>query len=150
MNGLAGESTGRRTDIRMGGSRRQLRALTPNQLRGPNAIVVIGRLRARLNTLTAWSTLARYVPPWFHGLSVWRLGGRHARGELRKGCRRMGAPRAIRCTQPTCRCDCFSPGKSFLRTCDTCKHGWVAHGRSEDNVNALIPVTPVIQSTVYC
>ena len=35
---------------------------------------------------------------------------------------------AIRCTQPNCPCECFSPGKPCLRYCDTCKHGWVAHG----------------------
>ncbi|XP_023235617.1 zinc finger protein basonuclin-2-like, partial [Centruroides sculpturatus] len=34
---------------------------------------------------------------------------------------------AIRCTTPNCSCDCFTPGKSQLRTCDTCKHGWVSH-----------------------
>ncbi|XP_013419142.1 zinc finger protein basonuclin-2 isoform X3 [Lingula anatina] len=33
----------------------------------------------------------------------------------------------IRCTVPSCACECFSPGKNQLRVCDTCKHGWVAH-----------------------
>lgn len=35
---------------------------------------------------------------------------------------------AIRCTHPTCPCECFAPGKQSLRYCDTCNHGWVAHG----------------------
>ena len=35
---------------------------------------------------------------------------------------------AIRCTLPGCPCECFSPGKTVLRACETCKHGWVAHG----------------------
>ncbi|CAH1255616.1 BNC2 [Branchiostoma lanceolatum] len=35
---------------------------------------------------------------------------------------------AIRCTLPNCKCECFAPGKTHLRTCETCKHGWVAHG----------------------
>lgn len=34
---------------------------------------------------------------------------------------------AIRCTVPGCVCDCFAPGKRIIRSCDTCKHGWVAH-----------------------
>nr|XP_006811716.1 PREDICTED: uncharacterized protein LOC100378553 [Saccoglossus kowalevskii] len=34
---------------------------------------------------------------------------------------------AIRCTLPNCSCECFSPGKVHIRTCDSCKHGWVAH-----------------------
>lgn len=34
---------------------------------------------------------------------------------------------AIRCTLPNCMCECFAPGKLHLRSCDTCKHGWVAH-----------------------
>ncbi|XP_035666101.1 uncharacterized protein LOC118409294 isoform X7 [Branchiostoma floridae] len=37
------------------------------------------------------------------------------------------ATKAIRCTLPNCQCECFSPGKTQLRTCETCKHGWVAH-----------------------
>lgn len=36
---------------------------------------------------------------------------------------------AIRCTHPTCPCECFAPGKQSLRYCDTCNHGWVAHGK---------------------
>uniref|UniRef100_A0A8C5XXL0 Basonuclin zinc finger protein 2 n=1 Tax=Microcebus murinus TaxID=30608 RepID=A0A8C5XXL0_MICMU len=34
---------------------------------------------------------------------------------------------AIRCTLVNCTCECFQPGKINLRTCDQCKHGWVAH-----------------------
>lgn len=37
---------------------------------------------------------------------------------------------AIRCTLVNCTCECFQPGKIHLRTCDQCKHGWVAHGES--------------------
>lgn len=37
---------------------------------------------------------------------------------------------AIRCTTPSCVCECFLPSKPCLRTCETCKHGWVAHGKS--------------------
>lgn len=39
---------------------------------------------------------------------------------------------AIRCTLVNCTCECFQPGKINLRTCDQCKHGWVAHG--EENL----------------
>lgn len=35
---------------------------------------------------------------------------------------------AIRCTHPACPCECFAPGKQSLRYCETCSHGWVAHG----------------------
>ncbi|KAK7010629.1 zinc finger protein basonuclin-2, partial [Biomphalaria glabrata] len=35
---------------------------------------------------------------------------------------------AIRCTQAGCPCECFAPGKQSLRYCDSCNHGWVAHG----------------------
>ncbi|XP_065165402.1 zinc finger protein basonuclin-2-like isoform X2 [Atheta coriaria] len=34
---------------------------------------------------------------------------------------------AIRCTVPSCSCECFIPGKRHLRYCETCKHGWVPH-----------------------
>ena len=37
---------------------------------------------------------------------------------------------AIRCTQQGCPCECFAPGKACLRYCETCNHGWVAHGQS--------------------
>ncbi|TNM85858.1 hypothetical protein fugu_008129 [Takifugu bimaculatus] len=37
---------------------------------------------------------------------------------------------AIRCTLVNCTCECFQPGKIHLRTCDQCKHGWVAHACS--------------------
>ncbi|XP_063955980.1 uncharacterized protein LOC129261718 isoform X1 [Lytechinus pictus] len=32
-----------------------------------------------------------------------------------------------RCTLPECDCEEFTPGKTQLKTCDRCKHGWVAH-----------------------
>ncbi|KAM7324777.1 hypothetical protein ACRRTK_017082 [Alexandromys fortis] len=41
---------------------------------------------------------------------------------------------AIRCTLVNCTCECFQPGKINLRTCDQCKHGWVAHG--EENLDS--------------
>lgn len=41
---------------------------------------------------------------------------------------------AIRCTLVNCTCECFQPGKIHLRTCDQCKHGWVAHGKSRTHV----------------
>ncbi|KAH3840152.1 zinc finger protein basonuclin-2-like [Dreissena polymorpha] len=34
---------------------------------------------------------------------------------------------AIRCTTPGCSCECFLPSKPCLRSCESCKHGWVAH-----------------------
>ncbi|XP_038071453.1 zinc finger protein basonuclin-1-like isoform X1 [Patiria miniata] len=34
---------------------------------------------------------------------------------------------SIRCTLPNCSCECFAPGKTQLRTCEQCRHGWVAH-----------------------
>ncbi|XP_071168714.1 zinc finger protein basonuclin-2-like [Mytilus edulis] len=34
---------------------------------------------------------------------------------------------AIRCTVPSCACECFTPGKDNLRNCESCKHGWVSH-----------------------
>ncbi|KAL4227233.1 Zinc finger protein [Mactra antiquata] len=39
----------------------------------------------------------------------------------------ISCKKAIRCTTPSCLCECFLPAKSCLRSCDTCKHGWVAH-----------------------
>ncbi|XP_030630794.1 zinc finger protein basonuclin-2 [Chanos chanos] len=33
----------------------------------------------------------------------------------------------ISCTQVNCSCECFQPGKVNLRSCQQCKHGWVAH-----------------------
>ena len=36
---------------------------------------------------------------------------------------------AIRCTMPACPCECFLPGKIQIRQCETCKHGWVPHGK---------------------
>ncbi|XP_001180755.2 uncharacterized protein LOC752969 [Strongylocentrotus purpuratus] len=32
-----------------------------------------------------------------------------------------------RCTLPECDCGEFTAGKTQLKTCDNCKHGWVAH-----------------------
>ncbi|KAJ8303842.1 hypothetical protein KUTeg_017425 [Tegillarca granosa] len=49
---------------------------------------------------------------------------------------------AIRCTLPSCPCECFSPGKSSLRSCETCKHGWVAHGYN------ILTFTCIIQSKI--
>ena len=39
---------------------------------------------------------------------------------------------AIRCTHPNCSCDCFAPGlgRGSRRTCSTCQHGWISHGKS--------------------
>lgn len=38
---------------------------------------------------------------------------------------------AIRsCTTPNCSCDCFTPGKTQMRICDTCHHGWISHGKT--------------------
>ncbi|ESP00597.1 hypothetical protein LOTGIDRAFT_112532 [Lottia gigantea] len=34
---------------------------------------------------------------------------------------------AIRCTHPNCTCECFTPEKACIRTCESCKHGWVTH-----------------------
>lgn len=53
---------------------------------------------------------------------------------------------AIRCTFPNCTCECFSPGKVQLRSCDGCKHGWVAHGKKyfKDNYfTCLINLVPL-------
>ncbi|XP_068082236.1 uncharacterized protein [Anabrus simplex] len=36
---------------------------------------------------------------------------------------------AIRCTVPSCSCECFTPGKMNIRYCDTCSHSWVPHGK---------------------
>ncbi|KAK3776089.1 hypothetical protein RRG08_046756 [Elysia crispata] len=54
------------------------------------------------------------------------------RDALTRLCVSTGKPpllllQAIRCTQPTCSCECFAPGKKSLRYCDTCSHGWVSH-----------------------
>lgn len=45
---------------------------------------------------------------------------------------------AIRCTVPGCGCECFVPGKLQLRQCESCRHGWVAHGEYLNN-----PRTPL-------
>ncbi|XP_060574055.1 zinc finger protein basonuclin-1-like isoform X2 [Ruditapes philippinarum] len=39
----------------------------------------------------------------------------------------ISCKKAIRCTTPSCLCECFLPSKGCLRTCESCKHGWVAH-----------------------
>ncbi|GFV49526.1 hypothetical protein TNCV_1975191 [Trichonephila clavipes] len=35
---------------------------------------------------------------------------------------------SIRCTAPNCTCEGFTPSKPSIRSCDSCHHGWVAHG----------------------
>ncbi|CAG5117638.1 unnamed protein product, partial [Candidula unifasciata] len=45
---------------------------------------------------------------------------------------------AIRCTHPTCHCECFAPGKQSLRYCDTCNHGWVAHALDKLGTNHVM------------
>ncbi|XP_077989419.1 zinc finger protein basonuclin-2-like [Glandiceps talaboti] len=46
---------------------------------------------------------------------------------------------AIRCTLPNCTCECFAPGKVHIRTCDQCKHGWVAHALDKLSTRHLYP-----------
>lgn len=48
---------------------------------------------------------------------------------------------AIRCTLVNCTCECFQPGKIHLRTCDQCKHGWVAHGKPAQQMDFYLSVT---------
>ncbi|XP_019640607.1 PREDICTED: zinc finger protein basonuclin-2-like isoform X2 [Branchiostoma belcheri] len=57
---------------------------------------------------------------------------------------------AIRCTLPACQCECFSPGKTQLRTCETCKHGWVAHALDKLSTRHLYTSTQpeIVQSNV--
>uniref|UniRef100_A0A3B4BNM6 Basonuclin 2 n=1 Tax=Pygocentrus nattereri TaxID=42514 RepID=A0A3B4BNM6_PYGNA len=43
----------------------------------------------------------------------------------------------IACTQPNCTCECFQPGRVNLRSCDRCKHGWVAHAVSKLSAGAV-------------
>ncbi|XP_007237442.3 zinc finger protein basonuclin-2 [Astyanax mexicanus] len=43
----------------------------------------------------------------------------------------------IGCTQPNCTCECFRPGRVNLRSCDRCKHGWVAHAVSKLSAGAV-------------
>ncbi|XP_069482083.1 zinc finger protein basonuclin-2 isoform X4 [Ambystoma mexicanum] len=64
-----------------------------------------------------------------------------------------GGPRlstAIRCTLVNCTCECFQPGKINLRTCDQCKHGWVAHALDKLSTQHLYHPTQVeiVQSNV--
>ncbi|XP_066036910.1 zinc finger protein basonuclin-2 isoform X1 [Chamaea fasciata] len=57
---------------------------------------------------------------------------------------------AIRCTLLNCTCECFQPGKINLRTCDQCKHGWVAHALDKLSTQHLYHPTQVeiVQSNV--
>uniref|UniRef100_A0A8C9XAU5 Basonuclin zinc finger protein 2 n=1 Tax=Sander lucioperca TaxID=283035 RepID=A0A8C9XAU5_SANLU len=50
---------------------------------------------------------------------------------------------AIRCTLVNCTCECFQPGKIHLRTCDHCKHGWVAHALDKLSTQHLYHPTQV-------
>uniref|UniRef100_A0A8C9XAX8 Basonuclin zinc finger protein 2 n=1 Tax=Sander lucioperca TaxID=283035 RepID=A0A8C9XAX8_SANLU len=52
-------------------------------------------------------------------------------------------PTAIRCTLVNCTCECFQPGKIHLRTCDHCKHGWVAHALDKLSTQHLYHPTQV-------
>ncbi|KAJ7425707.1 zinc finger protein basonuclin-2-like protein [Willisornis vidua] len=58
--------------------------------------------------------------------------------------------KAIRCTLVNCTCECFQPGKINLRTCDQCKHGWVAHALDKLSTQHLYHPTQVeiVQSNV--
>ncbi|XP_064620348.1 zinc finger protein basonuclin-2-like isoform X2 [Lineus longissimus] len=47
---------------------------------------------------------------------------------------------AIRCTLPNCSCECFAPGKSTIRVCETCKHGWVIHALDKLGYNSVYPL----------
>ncbi|XP_010294134.1 PREDICTED: zinc finger protein basonuclin-2 [Phaethon lepturus] len=60
------------------------------------------------------------------------------------------ASTAIRCTLVNCTCECFQPGKINLRTCDQCKHGWVAHALDKLSTQHLYHPTQVeiVQSNV--
>ncbi|XP_029464487.1 zinc finger protein basonuclin-2 isoform X3 [Rhinatrema bivittatum] len=60
------------------------------------------------------------------------------------------AQQAIRCTLVNCTCECFQPGKINLRTCDQCKHGWVAHALDKLSTQHLYHPTQVeiVQSNV--
>ncbi|XP_062851546.1 zinc finger protein basonuclin-2 isoform X2 [Trichomycterus rosablanca] len=57
---------------------------------------------------------------------------------------------AIRCTLVNCTCECFQPGKIHLRTCDQCKHGWVAHALDKLSTQHLYHPSQVeiVQSNV--
>ncbi|KAJ8388256.1 hypothetical protein AAFF_G00135170 [Aldrovandia affinis] len=57
---------------------------------------------------------------------------------------------AIRCTLLNCTCECFQPGKINLRTCDHCKHGWVAHALDQLSTQHLYHPAQVeiVQSSV--
>ncbi|XP_061102879.1 zinc finger protein basonuclin-2-like [Conger conger] len=57
---------------------------------------------------------------------------------------------AIRCTLLNCACESFQPGKISLRTCDHCKHGWVAHALDKLSTQHLYHPAQVelVQSSV--
>ncbi|XP_054159582.1 zinc finger protein basonuclin-2-like [Oppia nitens] len=40
---------------------------------------------------------------------------------------RIPMEQANHCSTPNCSCDCFTPGKSQMRICDNCNHGWISH-----------------------
>uniref|UniRef100_A0A3B4Z5B4 Basonuclin 2 n=1 Tax=Stegastes partitus TaxID=144197 RepID=A0A3B4Z5B4_9TELE len=65
-------------------------------------------------------------------------------------CARLCHITAIRCTLVNCTCECFQPGKIHLRTCDQCKHGWVAHALDKLSTQHLYHPTQVeiVQSNV--
>ncbi|XP_033633750.1 zinc finger protein basonuclin-1-like isoform X1 [Asterias rubens] len=46
---------------------------------------------------------------------------------------------AIRCTLPNCSCECFAPGKNQLRSCEQCRHGWVAHALDKLSTSQSFP-----------
>ncbi|XP_072552178.1 zinc finger protein basonuclin-2 [Salminus brasiliensis] len=50
---------------------------------------------------------------------------------------RENVDEVIGCTQPNCTCECFQPGRVNLRSCDQCKHGWVAHAVSKLSAGAV-------------
>ncbi|XP_067886601.1 zinc finger protein basonuclin-2 isoform X3 [Heterodontus francisci] len=62
----------------------------------------------------------------------------------------LNSQQAIRCTLVNCTCECFQPGKISLRTCDQCKHGWVAHALDKLSTQHLYHPTQVeiVQSNV--
>ncbi|XP_021919623.1 zinc finger protein basonuclin-2-like isoform X3 [Zootermopsis nevadensis] len=50
---------------------------------------------------------------------------------------------AIRCTVPSCSCECFTPGKMNIRYCDTCNHSWVPHALDKLGFRHLFGQSPV-------
>lgn len=45
---------------------------------------------------------------------------------------------------PACPCECFQPGKLQLRQCQTCKHGWVPHGKSHPSNGNFLGLLSVV------